>query len=55
MICPKCKSEDVVIRTETSKREKLQVGFFWVRKESNCETKTTHRCLDCGNEWEGEE
>ena len=53
MICPKCKSEDVVIRTETSKREKIQV-VFWVRKESTCEAKTTHRCLDCGHEWEDE-
>lgn len=55
MNCPKCNSDDVIVRTETSKREKLQIGFFWMRKGASVETKTTHRCLDCGHEWEGGE
>ena len=55
MSCPECKSDDVMIRTETSKRENVRIGFFWVRKESTLEEKTTRRCLGCGWEWEGEE
>ena len=53
MKCPKCDGENVFVRTETSEKTKLHIGFFWVRKETTGETKETCRCTDCEYKWEG--
>lgn len=55
MNCPKCKGGDLVTTRTRTKESVTVVGLFW-RSEKKKEEKTiTHRCLDCGHEWEGGE
>jgi len=55
MNCPKCKSEDVVIRTSTTSTVSKTYGFWWRKVSREEKTETCRRCLDCGHEWEGKE
>jgi ribosomal protein S27E len=53
MKCPKCDSEDIVIRTSTTKTKRVTVGFWWHKVENEEKSMTVNKCLDCGEEWEG--
>ena len=55
MKCPKCGSEDTVIRTSTTAKMVKKFGFFWSTTHREEKTETCRRCLDCGAEWEGED
>lgn len=54
MKCPKCGSEDTVIRTSTTTSVVKTYGFFWRKTAREEKTEACCKCLDCGAEWEGE-
>lgn len=55
MNCPQCAS-DHTLTTSTHTKESVTVrGWFWKSEKKREEKTVTHRCLDCGNEWDGEE
>lgn len=55
MVCPKCKSPDTMTTSTKVKESVITVGLFWRSEEIKEETTVTHRCLDRGREWDGEE
>jgi len=55
MTCPKCGSAYTMSRTkkETTLVRWMVAGRDYAKSERK-EQAVTHKCLDCGHEWEGE-
>lgn len=55
MVCPRCKSSDTMTTSTQVKESVTIVGLFWRSEKKREETTVTHKCLDCGHVWDGEE
>lgn len=55
MICPQCKSGDMMTSRTHIKESVTMRGLFWRSEKKKKEKSVTHRCLDCGHMWEGQE
>lgn len=53
MGCPECKSEDTMTTSAVRTSVPLLCPTWLLGKK--VELTVTHKCLDCGHEWEGEE
>lgn len=53
MGCPECKSEDTMTTSAVRTSVPLICPTWLLGKK--VELTVTHKCLDCGCEWEGEE
>lgn len=56
MTCPKCASAHTMSTTkkETTLVKWMVAGRHYAKSERD-ETAVTHKCLDCGEIWEGKE